>query len=288
MLSDEARIAIFKCIRFDHASEEKIASLNIGFAIPDSILQPAIERRQNRQDEDPKEAPRRYAKFSELQRAEKRKVLQHALEQKKEHAAQMDPNKEQERELLGESLSLGEKPVRNIRTAGIVKCDADNKYYKIAIHYVEQGDKYEVSISDTIRRKIICSKQEIPRSYVLFGVPVEDLEHPEDILECLKKRLMDQIKEEGDRMQPDGPETIAKEFFMRPQRSKTFNSSGEVNPKAVLARAPTFSATPGATINVEPLSHKRPTSSVLDDSLASKYQRQPMPQHRQMESPFQN
>ena len=62
------------------------------------------------------------------------------------------------------------------------------------------GDKYHLSIKDVTKNVQICVRQEIPNSFALYQVPVEDLEDPADVMENLRKRLRSKVRSEGQSM----------------------------------------------------------------------------------------
>ena len=67
-------------------------------------------------------------------------------------------------------------------------------YMMVLLDYVEAGDKYLLSIKDLKKKAFVCIKQEMPHDFVLFGVPVEDLEDPADVCRFLKTRISDLIR----------------------------------------------------------------------------------------------
>jgi hypothetical protein len=83
------------------------------------------------------------------------------------------------------------KPRRDMQTQAIVKNDRTKDYFLILLNYVMQGDKYLVTLKNITSKKFLCKRQEMPREFALYGVPVEDLDDPTDVFQTLKKRLGD-------------------------------------------------------------------------------------------------
>ena len=82
----------------------------------------------------------------------------------------------------------------------------------LTINYKTFGDKYLLTVKDVTAHKIICMKQELPREYALFGVPVEDLDDPFDVFRTLKKRLETKFREDGHKL-PESGLKIDRSFF---------------------------------------------------------------------------
>jgi len=78
-----------------------------------------------------------------------------------------------------------------------VKSETTQSYYCITLNYVEMGDKYLLTLRDTTKRTFLCKKQEIPRDFAVFGVSVEDLEDPSDVMRTLKARLESLLRGEA-------------------------------------------------------------------------------------------
>lgn len=70
----------------------------------------------------------------------------------------------------------------------------------IKLEYVEAGDKYLLSLKDLKKKAFLCIKQEMPHDFVLFGVPVEDLEDPADVFRFLKTRLANLIRSDASKI----------------------------------------------------------------------------------------
>ena len=108
---------------------------------------------------------------------------------------------------------LGDTTSAKRMTLMVTKSERNSSYYMVIIIYVEQGDKYLLTLKDVSKRAFLCKRQELPRDYVLSGVPVEDLDDPTDVLRILKERLAGQVREEAHLIKPVTPTSIDKSFF---------------------------------------------------------------------------
>ena len=86
----------------------------------------------------------------------------------------------------------------------------------ITINYIEMGDKYLLTLKDTTKKTFLCKKQEIPKDFAIYGVPVEDLDDPADIMRTLKARLEYLLIEEAHQISQVSPTKISREFFTNP------------------------------------------------------------------------
>ena len=66
------------------------------------------------------------------------------------------------------------------------------------LHYVEQGDKYLLTLKILGEKKFICKRQDVPRDYAIYGVSVDDLDDQSDVLRVLKGRLEEQVRTAGE------------------------------------------------------------------------------------------
>lgn len=80
-----------------------------------------------------------------------------------------------------DSFDRGENPKRNGQTQTVVKSNTTSSYYLVILNYVEQGDKYLLTLKDTTKKQFLCKRQEMPRDFTIYGVPVEDLDDPTDV-----------------------------------------------------------------------------------------------------------
>jgi len=101
----------------------------------------------------------------------------------------------------------------------------------ISLNYIEMGDKYLLTLKDMTKKTFLCKKQEIPKDFAIYGVPVEDLDDPADIMRTLKARLEYLLIEEAHQISQVSPTKISREFFSNPQRTKNYNSSGATKVK---------------------------------------------------------
>ena len=76
-------------------------------------------------------------------------------------------------------------------TQAIVKCEQNGTFYMLILHYVEVGDKYLFTLKDMTTKAFLCKRQTVPREFVIYKVPLDDLDDPGDVLRVVKERLQD-------------------------------------------------------------------------------------------------
>ena len=62
------------------------------------------------------------------------------------------------------------------------------------LYYLEFGDKYQLTLKDVSTRQFLCKKQDVPRDFAIYQVPVDELDDPGDVLRILKDRIAFQIR----------------------------------------------------------------------------------------------
>lgn len=133
-----------------------------------------------------------------------------------------------------DSFDRGENPKRNLQTQTLVKSNTTGSYYLIILNYVEQGDKYLMTLKDTTKKQFLCKRQEMPRDFAIYEVPVEDLDDPTDVFQTLKQRLEHQIREEAHLIVQSDPDKIDRAFFQikrRPSLNATSSTKTKENLK---------------------------------------------------------
>ena len=83
----------------------------------------------------------------------------------------------------------------------------------LILDYVVMGDKYLMTLKCTKPNQFICKKQEVPRDFAIYQVPVDELDDPGDVLRVLKDRLVNQIKNDFNKPWQISTALIDRSFF---------------------------------------------------------------------------
>ena len=57
-------------------------------------------------------------------------------------------------------------------TSAIVKNESTGSHFSIKIKYQKHDDKYLLTLKDCTKKKFLCKKQQVPRMFAHYGVPV--------------------------------------------------------------------------------------------------------------------
>lgn len=82
------------------------------------------------------------------------------------------------------------------------------------LYYLEFGDKYQLTLKDVSTRQFLCKKQDVPRDFAIYQVPVDELDDPGDVLRILKDRIAFQIRTDASSIKQVSADQINKSFFM--------------------------------------------------------------------------
>ena len=146
------------------------------------------------EDSDSEEEPQARPQFIVIKKPKAPEAA--STKSKKTEAQESEKADEEESVSEVDSLELSARR-RNVVTQTFAKCDITGIYFQITLNYLEVGDKYLFTLKDLTTKTLITSKQEIPREFAIYGVPVDELDDPIDVLRNLKKRLEILIKKEA-------------------------------------------------------------------------------------------